>query len=61
MEENIAVVFIQLWSLQLEKFIFVASFSFPLSVGESWLFDTRCHGWEVVADWSRTGRGLRNS
>ena len=25
-EENIAVVFIQLWSLQLEKFILVASF-----------------------------------
>ena len=31
-EENIAVVFIQLWSLQLEKFIFVASF-FSLPIG----------------------------
>ena len=29
-EENIAVAFIQLWSLQLEKFIFVASFFLPL-------------------------------
>ena len=31
-EENIAVVFIQLWSLQLEKFVLVASF-FPLPLG----------------------------
>ena len=51
-EENIAVVFIQLWSLQLEKFILVASY-FSLSLGGD-----GC-GWElavwhtpVIADWA---------
>ena len=37
-EENIAVVFIQLWSLQLEKFILVASFfSLPLGGDGMWV------------------------
>ena len=37
-EENIAVVFIQLWSLQLEKFILVASFfSLPLGDDGVWV------------------------
>ena len=39
-EENIAVVFIQLWSLQLEKFLLFSS-RWWRGVCESWLFDTR--------------------
>ena len=40
-EENIAVVFIQLWSLQLEKFLLFPSSRGWRGVCESWLFDTR--------------------
>ena len=40
-EENIAVVFIQLWSLQLEKFVLLPSSRWWRGVDESWLFDTR--------------------
>ena len=48
-EENIAVVFIQLWSLQLEKFILVASFfSLPLGGDGVWVragcLTHACHG-----------------
>ena len=39
-EENIAVVFIQLWLLQLEKFLLPSS-RWWRGVCESWLFDTR--------------------
>ena len=40
-EENIAVVFIQLLSLQLEKFLLLLSSRWRRGVCESWLFDTR--------------------
>ena len=40
-EENIAVVFIQLWSLQLKKFLLLPSSRWWRGVGEGWLFDTR--------------------
>ena len=40
-KENIAVVFIQLWSLQLEKFLLLPSSRWWRGVCESWLFDTR--------------------
>ena len=40
-EENIAVIFIQLWSLQLEKFLLLPSSRWWRGVcEESWLFDT---------------------
>ena len=35
--ENMAVVFIQLWSLQLEKFNLIASFSLPLGGDGVWV------------------------
>ena len=40
-EENIAVVFIQLWSLQLKKFVLLPSSRWWQGVDKSWLFDTR--------------------
>ena len=40
-EKNIAVVFIQLWSLQLEQFLLLPSSWWWQGVWESWLFDTR--------------------
>ena len=40
-EENIAVLFIQLWSLQLEKFLFLASSRWWQGECENWQFDTR--------------------
>ena len=40
-EENMAVVFIQLWSLQLEEFLLVPSSRWWRGMCECWLFDTR--------------------
>ena len=40
-EKNIALVFIQLWSLQLEKFLLLHFSRWWRCVCESWLFDTR--------------------
>ena len=39
--KNIAVIFIRLWSLQLEKFLLLPSSRWWRGVCESWLFDTR--------------------
>ena len=57
-EENIAVVFIQLWSLQLEKLILVASF-FSLSLGGDGVWvRAGCLTHACHSRLDRTNRGL---
>ena len=57
-EENIAVVFIQLWFLQLEKFILVASiFSIPLGGDVVWV-RAGCLTHAYHSRLGRTDRGL---
>ena len=57
-EENIAVIFIQLWSLQLEKFILVASFfSLPFGGDGVWV-RAGCLTYVCHSRLGRTDRGL---